>query len=154
MFFRGLSSINLDAKGRMAIPTRFRGIIQDQCQGNLVITIEAIDGESLVLYPLNEFEEIQRKVESLPSFDETSKRLKGLLIGHANDVEMDGNGRILIPPTLRTYVGLEKKVALVGQGKKLQIWDEETWNRKRDSWLSVTDSSAGEMPQVLQDLSL
>ena len=121
MLFRGLNSINLDAKGRMAIPARYRATIDDHCQGRMVITIEATDGESLVIYPLNEYEDIQRKVEALPSYSAMSKRLKGLFIGHATDVELDSSGRILVPPTLRSYVGLEKKVVLVGQGKKFEL---------------------------------
>jgi len=77
LLFRGLNSINLDAKGRMAIPSRYRGTIDDHCQGKMVVTIEATDGECLVIYPLNEFEEIQRKVEALPSFNATSKKTQG-----------------------------------------------------------------------------
>ena len=153
MLFRGLNSINIDAKGRMAIPSRYRGIIDDHCQGKMVVTIEATDGECLVVYPLNEFEEIQRKVEALPSFNATSKKLKGLFIGHANDVELDGSGRILVPPTLRTYVGLEKKVVLVGQGKKFELWDEDAWNAKRESWLNQEETEE-EMPEELKGLSL
>ena len=146
MLFRGLTSINLDAKGRMAIPSRYRGIIDDHCQGKMVVTIEATDGECLVIYPLNEYEEIQRKVEALPSYSALSKRLKGLFIGHATDVELDSSGRILVQPTLRSYVGLEKKVVLVGQGKKFELWDEDAWNSKRESWLNQ-DSAAEEIPE-------
>lgn len=153
MLFRGLNAINLDAKGRMAIPSRYRTIIDEHCQGKLVVTIEATDGACLVIYPLNEFEDIQRKVEALPSFYDQSKRLKGLFIGHATDVELDSSGRILIPPTLRSYVGLEKKVVLVGQGRKFELWDEDAWNAKRESWLSQ-DETTGEIPDELKGLSL
>lgn len=153
MLFRGLTSINLDAKGRMAIPSRYRGIIDDHCQGKMVVTIEATDGECLVIYPLNEYEEIQRKVEALPSYSALSKRLKGLFIGHATDVELDSSGRILVQPTLRSYVGLEKKVVLVGQGKKFELWDEDAWNSKRESWLNQ-DSAAEEIPEEIKGLSL
>ena len=153
MLFRGLTSINLDAKGRMAIPSRYRGIIDDHCQGKMVVTIEATDGECLVIYPLNEYEEIQRKVEALPSYSALSKRMKGLFIGHATDVELDSSGRILVQPTLRSYVGLEKKVVLVGQGKKFELWDEDAWNSKRESWLNQ-DSAAEEIPEEIKGLSL
>jgi len=82
-----------------------------------------------------------------------AKKLKGLFIGHANDVELDGSGRILVPPTLRSYVGLEKKVVLVGQGKKFELWDEEAWNAKRESWLGQEESEE-EMPEEVKGLSL
>lgn len=152
MLFRGLNTINLDAKGRMAMPSRYREIIDQQCQGKLVVTIEE-EGESLVIYPLNEFEEIQRKVENLSSFHPVSKRLKRLFIGHATDVELDGSGRILIPQALRSYVGLEKKAVLVGQGKKLELWDEDLWNKNREQWLQETND-VSELSEELQNLSL
>jgi len=153
VLFRGLNSINLDAKGRMAIPSRYRGIVDEHCQGKMVVTIEATDGECLVIYPLNEYEEIQRKVEALPSYSAMAKRLKGLFIGHTTDVELDSSGRILVPPTLRSYVNLDKKVVLVGQGKKFELWDEDAWNAKRESWLS--QAAAGEeIPEEIKGLSL
>lgn len=152
MLFRGLNSINLDAKGRMAMPVRYREIIENHCQGKMVVTIEE-EGESLVIYPLNEFEEIQRKVEKLSSFHPVSKRLKRLFIGHATDVELDSSGRILIPPSLRSYVELEKRVALIGQGKKLELWSEDIWNAKRDSWLKETNDGS-ELSEELRSLSL
>lgn len=153
MLFRGLNSINLDAKGRMAIPSRYRGIVDEHCQGKMVVTIEATDGECLVIYPLNEYEEIQRKVEALPSYSAMAKRLKGLFIGHATDVELDSSGRILVPPTLRSYVNLDKKVVLVGQGKKFELWDEDAWNAKRESWLSQA-AVGEEIPEEIKGLSL
>jgi len=153
VLFRGLNSINLDAKGRIAIPSRYRGIVNEHCQGKMVVTIEATDGECLVIYPLNEYEDIQRKVEALPSFSPTAKRLKGLFIGHATDVELDSSGRILVPPTLRTYVGLEKKAVLVGQGKKFELWDEDSWNAKREGWLNQ-ETTEEEIPEEIKGLSL
>lgn len=152
MLFRGLNSINIDAKGRMAMPSRYRELIDSHCQGRLVVTIES-EGESLVIYPLNEFEEIQRKVESLSSFTAATKRLKRLFIGHATDVELDGSGRILIPQELRSFVGLEKKVVLLGQGTKLELWDEAVWNARREEWLKESTSDE-ELSEELLNLSL
>lgn len=150
--FRGLSTINLDAKGRMAMPARYRDFIDSHCQGKLIVTIEE-RGDCLVIYPLGDFEEIQRRVEALPSLDPAAKRLKRIFIGHATDVELDGSGRILIPPTLRGYIGLEKKAVLVGQGKKLELWDEETWNGNRETWLQEKNDIA-QLSEQLQNLSL
>lgn len=152
MSFRGLSTINLDAKGRMAMPARFRETIDAGCQGKLVVTIEE-EGKSLAIYPLQRFEEIQRKLEALPSLNAAAKRLKRLIIGHATDVELDGSGRILIPPTLRSFAKLDKRAVLVGQGQRLELWDEDTWNSNREEWLN--DDDARELNnEVLQSLSL
>lgn len=152
MLFRGLHSINLDAKGRMAMPARFRSIIEEYCQGQLVVTIDQ-EGESLVIYPLNEFEAIERKVASLSSFHPESRRLKNIFIGHATEVNLDGSGRILIPQNLRQFVGLDKKVALVGQGNKLAVWNDEVWNETRDGWLKHK-VDVEELPDELKNLSL
>lgn len=152
MLFRGLHSINLDAKGRMAMPTRFRKIIEDHCQGKMVVTIEP-DGESLAIYPLNEFEEIERKVASLPSFHPATKNLKRTFIGHATEVNLDSSGRILVPQNLRSFVNLEKRVALVGQANKLELWNEDSWNETRNNLLKF-NYDAEDLPDELKNLSL
>jgi MraZ protein len=105
------------------------------------------------LYPLAEWEQIEREIESLSSFDPMSQRVKHLLIGHATDLELDGNGRILLPQELRSYAELEKHLCLVGQGKKLEIWGQEAWAAQRELWLSESASSA-ELPEKLRSLAL
>lgn len=150
--FRGINTINLDAKGRMAMPARYREQLAQQGSGHLVVTIDT-NHRCLLLYPLAEWEQIERQIESLSSFDAMSQRVKHLLIGHANDLEMDGSGRILLPQELRQYAQLEKHVCLIGQGKKLEIWDQLTWNQQRDQWLSES-ASAGELPDKLRSLAL
>lgn len=150
--FRGVNAINLDAKGRLAIPARYRQVLRDRCNGALVATIDT-DEPCLLIYPLDEWELIQQKIESLPSFHPMTRRIQRLLIGHATDVELDGNGRILIPPLLRDYAGLEKRSILLGQGKKFELWDESCWNERRDQYLKEASESE-EMPIELQSLSL
>ncbi|MFN3165224.1 MAG: division/cell wall cluster transcriptional repressor MraZ, partial [Pseudohongiellaceae bacterium] len=100
--FRGINTINLDAKGRMALPARYREQLLAHGDGRLVVTIDT-NHRCLLLYPLNEWEQIERQIESLSSFDPMSQRVKHLLIGHANDLDMDSNGRILLPQELRLY---------------------------------------------------
>jgi MraZ protein len=131
--FRGLNPINLDDKGRMAIPTRYRAELSDCCELQLILTV-GLD-KCLLLYPLPEWEEIERKLVKLPALNKTSKRLQRLLIGHATECEMDAQGRFLVSEPLRKYAGLEKRVILIGQGNKFEIWDEELWNHSRDEWL-------------------
>lgn len=150
--FRGINTINLDAKGRMALPTRYREQLLAHGDGRLVVTIDT-NHRCLLLYPLAEWEQIERQIESLSSFDPMSQRVKHLLIGHANDLDMDSNGRILLPQELRLYAQLEKHVCLIGQGKKLEIWDQESWNHQRDQWLTESTTNS-EIPDKLKALAL
>jgi len=136
----------------MAMPARYREQLVEICSGRLVVTIDT-NHRCLLLYPLAEWEQIERQIESLSSFDPMSQRVKHLLIGHANDLELDNSGRILLPAELRLYAELEKHVCLIGQGKKLEIWNQEIWQQQRDQWLSES-SVAGELPEKLQSLSL
>jgi MraZ protein len=149
--FRGVNQINMDAKGRLAIPARYREEITEECAGKLVLTIDAED-KCLLLYPIDEWEKIQAKLDALPSLNKTTRRLQRLLVGHATDVEMDGNGRILVSSVLRDYANLDKKVMLVGQGRKFEMWDEDTWNDLRTRYLEEDDDN--ELPEMLQNLSL
>jgi MraZ protein len=133
--FRGINSATLDGKGRMALPTRFRESLMVASEGKIVVTIDT--GEKcLLLYPLYEWEIVQRKLEGLPNIIENARRLQRLLIGHATDVELDGQGRILLPAMLRGFANLEKKLVLVGQGNKLEIWSADHWQARMDDWLS------------------
>ena len=153
MLFRGVAELNLDAKGRMAIPSRYRERLSERCEGQLVATIDT--GERcLLLYPLPEWEAIERKLDALPTFNPQARRVQRLLMGHASDVDMDGNGRLLLPPPLRQYAGLEKRIVLIGQGKKFEIWDEDLWQQKRDEWLAEETAVEGELPTELETLSL
>ena len=119
----------------MALPTRFRESLTVASGGKIVVTIDT--GEKcLLLYPLYEWEIVQRKLEGLPNIVENARRLQRLLIGHATDVDMDGQGRILLPAMLREFAQLEKKLVLVGQGNKLEIWAADHWQSRMDDWLS------------------
>ncbi len=132
--FRGFNPINIDEKGRLAVPTRYRAELRECCDQQLVLTVSP--DKCLLLYPLPEWEEIERKFSKLSSLDKRVKRLQRLLIGHATECELDAQGRVLIAEPLRNFAGLEKRVVLVGQGNKFEIWDEDTWNRSRDEWLA------------------
>ncbi|MGB0446326.1 MAG: division/cell wall cluster transcriptional repressor MraZ [Pseudomonadales bacterium] len=150
--FRGAVTINIDAKGRMAMPMRFRDMCTLVSAGKLVITIDTEEA-CLMIYPLPEWELIQAKLEQLPSFNPEARRIQRLLIGHATDVELDGNGRILLPAVLRDYAQLDKKAILLGQGKKIELWSESLWNGRRDEYLQIA-SKASELPDALHELSL
>jgi MraZ protein len=132
--FRGVNNLTVDAKGRMAVPTKYRDRIHAQSHGQLVLTIDT-EERCLLLYPLPTWEDIERKLDALPSFNKAARRVQRLLIGHATEVEMDSHGRLLLPPPLREFAGMDKKVVLIGQGKKFEVWDEQSWNDRRESWL-------------------
>lgn len=149
--FRGVNSLTLDGKGRLAIPTRYRETLDRDCGGRLVVTVDR--DHCLLLYPLPEWEEIERKLTRLPSLNEQARRLQRLLIGHATECDMDGNGRILLPPPLRTFANLERAVVLIGQGNKFEIWDEQQWNVRRAEWLTEA-AAPGALPIELESLSL
>jgi MraZ protein len=149
--FRGVNQVNLDAKGRLAMPARYRDQISVRCAGHLVLTIDT-EERCLLLYPVDEWEIIQAKIDALSSFNPVTRRLQRLLVGHASDIEMDSNGRLLIPSLLRVYAGLDKKVILLGQGRKFELWDEDNWNETRDKYLQEVEGEA--LPDALLDLSL
>jgi MraZ protein len=152
--FRGLSAVTLDSKGRMTMPVCYRAQLQAEDNGRIVITIDT-EALCLLLYPYATWEEIEKSIAALPSFNQTTRRIQRLLIGHATDLEIDNNGRCLIPPLLRDYAKLDKHLILVGQGKKIEIWQEELWTEGRTNWLSkgLYESSA-EIPAELKLLSL
>ena len=151
--FRGVNNLNLDAKGRLAVPTRYRERIADISAGQMVVTIDT-DERCLLLYPLPVWEEIERKLDALPSFNKQARRVQRLLIGHETEVDMDAQGRLLLPPPLRSFAGLERQAVLIGQGKKFELWDEGTWNARREQWLDKEGDEGLEMPADLESLSL
>jgi len=149
--FRGVNAINLDAKGRMAMPTRYRERLMEHCAGQLVVTIDT-EERCLLIYPLPEWNDIQRKIEALPSFNPAARRIQRLLIGHATDIEMDASGRLLLTGPLREYANLDKKSVLLGQGNKFELWSEESWLARREAYLG--DNADGTLPEELMQLSL
>jgi MraZ protein len=150
--FRGVSILNLDAKGRLAIPARYREQLQACCASRLVITVDA--DHCLLIYPEPNWVEIERKLERLPSFNPTARKLQRLYIGHAQDVEMDAQGRVLLPPSLRSFASLDKRVALVGQSNKFELWDEDAWVGRRDEWLNEADLQQMESATDFASLSI
>lgn len=136
----------------MAVPTRYRAELGDCCDNQIVITV-GLD-KCLLVYPLPEFEEIERKLVKLPALNKKAKRLQRLLIGHATECEMDGQGRFLIPEPLRRFAGLDKRVVLIGQGNKFEVWDEDGWIKARDEWIDEEQSDDAELPPELGMLSL
>jgi MraZ protein len=150
MMFRGATKVTIDAKGRLAIPTRYRDRIISRCDGQLVITVDK--DYCLLLYPYPDWEEIERKLMRLPSLNKQARRLQRLMVGYATEIEMDGNGRILLSKELREFSSIDRQSILIGQGNKFELWDDDSWNKKRDSWLSMEDEAG--LSTELETLSL
>ncbi|NOY66418.1 MAG: division/cell wall cluster transcriptional repressor MraZ [Gammaproteobacteria bacterium] len=150
--FRGVNIISLDVKGRFAMPTRYREQLSASCSGKLVATVDR--DHCLLIYPFPEWEDIERKLVKLPSFNKQARSLQRLLIGHATELDMDANGRMLLTPPLRKFAGLEKRAVLIGQGNKFELWDEQLWNEKCDQWFEEGDLDANGLPPELESLSL
>lgn len=151
--FRGISAINIDAKGRMAMPARYQERLLAEKAPQLVVTIDT-EETCLLLYPLSEWELIEQKLQVLPTFNKAARRIQRLLLGHATELELDGSNRILLPSLLREYANLDKRIMLVGQGKKFEIWDEQHWKLGRESWLDKETSSLDELPAEFQSIAL
>lgn len=149
--FRGLSTVTLDGQGRLAIPTRYRELLLDHCAGELVATIDT-SFQCLLFYPVPRWNEIQERIEGLPSMNPEVRKIQRLLIGHARDMKMDASGRVLLDARLRSHARLEKHVVLVGQGQKLELWDEEYWQTSCNDWLEETQGS--QLPDELKGLSI
>ncbi|WP_404401431.1 division/cell wall cluster transcriptional repressor MraZ [Idiomarina seosinensis] len=151
--FRGATGLNLDNKGRLAIPAKHRNALTLDCDGKMVCTID-IKQPCLLLYPLPEWQLIEKKLTQLSSMNPAERRLQRLLLGHADDCEMDKNGRLLISAPLRQHAGLEKKLMLVGQLNKFEIWDEAAWNDQVAQDMDIEREGDFTLNERLEDFSL
>ncbi len=150
--FHGATKIALDAKGRLAIPTKYRERIAERCDGQLVVTVDR--DYCLLIYPMPDWEEIKAKLMGLPSLNRQARRLQRLMVGYAADLELDSHSRILLPKELREFAGLDRQALLIGQGNKFELWDEARWNERRDQWLNEDDGDELGLPAQLENLSL
>ncbi|MGH1427076.1 MAG: division/cell wall cluster transcriptional repressor MraZ [Arenicella sp.] len=144
MLLIGNNNINLDTKGRLAVPTKYRPDLALACAGKMVLARSPRE-RCLWLYPLPVWEEIQAKIVAMPAGNKGAERYRHVLLGTAEVLEMDGSGRILIKENLRNMVGLKKETCLVGQGNKFEIWDHEEWGARFDEWLTESQDDSIEM---------
>ncbi|MFA5171437.1 MAG: division/cell wall cluster transcriptional repressor MraZ [Sulfuriferula sp.] len=147
--FRGVATLSLDTKGRLAVPSKYRDVLLARGDGRVVVTADP--SKCLLLYPLLEWEPIEKKLNSLSGFNAQIRSLQRLLIGNAAELELDATGRILLPAMLREFAALEKNVVMVGQGAKFELWNESRWQEQMDIALTFKD---GGMPEELAGFSL
>jgi MraZ protein len=147
--FQGANQINLDAKGRMAVPTRAREPLTQGGTVKLVLT--AHPDYCLLLYPSPAWEPIRAQVMSFPSLDRQASLWKRLLVGFAQEVEPDAAGRLLIPPELRAFAHITRQVMLVGQGSHFEIWDLDSWNKQLEA---LGTGGSPTLPPGMENFSL
>lgn len=151
LVFRGAIRVTLDAKGRMVMPNRHRERLQERGDSRLVVTIDR--DQCLLIYPLPDWEEIERKLMRLPTMNEHVRRVQRLMVGHATDVELDGHGRLLLPQELRQFARLDRNAWLIGQGNRFELWDEQRWIERREQYLNGEESPTS-LPAELGSISL
>ena len=139
--FQGETAITIDDKGRLAIPTAYRDIVARECGNRLVITYNPFESGCLYLYPQPVWERVRDQVNALPSTQRAHRNLQLKLVGAATPVELDGNGRISIPASHRSAVGIEKKAVLLGMGDKFELWSEHAHHAQISQTLSDDDLS-------------
>ena len=149
--FKGITNIRLDTKGRLTIPTKYRPIIHEQSNSKMVITIDS-EEKCLLLYPSTSWKKIQQKINDLPSFNKNARRIQRLLIGHAEDLDLDGNGRILLSKPLRLFAEMTKQVTMIGQGEKFEIWSNDIWEKRVSAWRAEETEESEE--SILMDIKI
>lgn len=146
--FQGNAALNLDAKGRLAIPARCREALVSE-EGQIVIA--AHPHHCLLVYPVATWAPIRDQVMNIPSFDRTAASMRRLLVGCAQTETLDSAGRVLIPPSLRQFAGLEKQVCLVGQGSHFELWSSEKWQQEQLAMLNLLETG---LPPGFENLVL
>jgi MraZ protein len=148
--YLGSNAISMDVKGRLAIPAKVRDALLSDCGGRIVVTAHT-EERCLLVYPEQQWQQLLPQIENLPNINRKAAKMQRLLLGYATTLEIDEvNGRILLPPTLREYAGLEKKLMLVGQSKKLELWSEDEWFK----YLEAEGDDGEDVPPEVLSLSL
>ncbi|NBW23887.1 MAG: transcriptional regulator MraZ [Betaproteobacteria bacterium] len=140
--FQGASSLSLDNKGRLSVPTRHRDVLAAVASGQLTITRHPHG--CLMVFPRPAWEQFRQRIVELPMAAQWWKRI---LLGNAMDVEIDGTGRVLVSPELRAAAKLDKETVLLGMGNHFELWDRATYEAQE------AQAMQGEMPDVFKDFS-
>ena len=147
--FRGATHLSMDAKYRLAVPAKHRDALLTQGAGNLVLT--AHPHRCLLLYPQPAWAPIEAKINGLSSFNPKTSAYQRMMVGQAEDVTLDGTGRLLVSPVLRGFASLDKDVMFVGQGSHFELWNLDAWNKQLETLMAGDDF---EMPAELEGFSL
>ena len=140
--FQGASSLSLDAKGRLSVPTRHRDVLMATAAGQL--TLSRHPHGCLMVFPRPEWEKFRERIAALPMSAQWWKRI---FLGNAMDVDMDGTGRVLVSPELRAAAGLTRDTMLLGMGEHFELWDKARYDAQEAQALE------GEMPEAFKDFA-
>ncbi len=143
--FRGQFTHSIDAKGRTSLPSRFRDQLVGAGESRLILTPALMD-PCIHVFPMRAWEEFEAKVAALPQFDARVVRLRRLYVSAAVDCELDGQGRVLVPPQLREHASLAKEVVWAGVGNKAELW-------AKDRWTAATAATPEELADLQRQLS-
>lgn len=147
--FQGSTALTLDAKGRLAIPTKYRELINGQSSGKLVLTGHP-DG-CLLLYQAATFKEVRSRLMDTSDTNPRVAAWKRVIVGMAQETEPDAQGRMLITPELRRYAGMEKQLMMVGQGNRFEVWSDAAWNQQLEQ---IRAQSGQVMPEAMENFTL
>ncbi len=141
--FVGQYAHSVDAKGRLAVPAKFRNELKK------AVVTKGLEN-CLVLYPKKQWDVLAGKLAALPISKANSRAFARMMLAGAMDVSVDSQGRIILPEYLRTFAGLDKKVVITGLYDRLEIWDETKWQQ----YQSETEKNSGEIAEALNDLGV
>lgn len=151
--FRGIANLSVDVKGRIAVPKVHRERLEGDKATDLMITIDR--DKCLLIYPMEAWLVFEEKIMSLPNSTDYNRGLQRTYIGYASEVELDSNGRILIPGALRDFAEIDKKAVMLGQGQKLELWSEEIWSKKSSTYPDLlSDATLESMTEEVKNLSI
>ncbi|HOP22602.1 MAG TPA: division/cell wall cluster transcriptional repressor MraZ [Gammaproteobacteria bacterium] len=149
MFF-GETAVNLDAKGRLAIPVRYRELIAGACNNKLVLTYNPFEISSLLLYPEEEWDKLKDQIMALSSFNDEHRNLQLKLVGSAFHIEPDKGFRLQLPVNMRQEASMDKKVVMLGMGKKFEIWNDDALMKVRRAVINKSgDEVTDEMKKIV-----
>lgn len=149
--FRGATKVTIDDKGRVVVPAHYRALLAEPASGRVVVTADR--DECLLVYAAPEWEKIEQQLNALPSLHPQARRLQRLMIGHAEEMVLDSHGRLSLTPELREFASLDRSAWMVGQGRRLELWDEARWKSQREEW-KKSEQGVTELAAELASLSL
>ena len=147
---RGVNNVTVDAKGRVGIPSRYRQELNELCNGNLTVTAN-IGNKSILIYPKLHWPQVEEQLQQLPSTD-INRYMQRMMLSHATECELDNNGRILLPLSLRKDMRIKKSCVLLGLSNKFELWDQKIWDDYRDQKMKEIETEGAD--SVLKDLYL
>lgn len=152
--FRGTDAVSIDEKGRFAVPARYRTHLREHCHNQLVVTLHH-QAPCLLLYPQPQWLEFEQRLLAKGGLNADVRRLQRHFVGNARELELDKQGRVLLPQLLKQSAGLNSRAVLVGLGQSFELWNEGDWKTEFEAGRSQIARDGGlKLPAGLEDLPL